>query len=893
MIVAVDDYESVCEALSYERVLSIDTETYGLRLYKEHRLFSIIIATREKEFYFNFKDYPNPIPKLESFEPLKKVLLQPETVFYMANAKFDLRALEKEGLEVAGEVRDVLVLARLENNVHLEYSLASCAAREGFQKDDAVEKFLSENHLWEWEEIPGKEKRSKHYFFDKVPPDLIVPYGEKDARITFDLGELLYDKLKKRDETLPPNKPKICQVAENEFKLTKTCYAMERVGIKIDKEFCEASFNREKGNCEKAARRFEEISGHPFTDSNKSLSQAFKAVGITGGTTEKGNPSFTDAVLATKEHPLAQAVRDYREAYKKASTYYQSFLYHAGEEKILHANIRQAGTTTGRFAYSDPNCLWEDTEVLTKEGWKKGVRVTKEDLVACFCVDKKRLFWRSPSKVFVSREKEIELVKIKNQHMDIWMTPEHRCLFRDRRTGVLSERLATSFLKDAHILHGAPLVCGQHLVEPDLLRLLVAIQADGHYTNGHQIIFSFQKERKRKRLESICQSLGIPIKFGAGKRYTAAISRIHTQFLKDKKWTWEVLNLSQNLRGILLEELRYWDGLVTRKETTYCSKHESNVDILQAVAASLGIRAHKSQHSAKHGVYWNLFFTTRDYSLTCNHNFKVEKEFGRVWCLEVPTGFFLARRGMNTFITGNCQNIPKEEGEKEFKVRNAFIPREGFCFVEFDFQAMEYRLMVDYAGETSLIEKIKAGLDVHEATGQMMGVPRSTAKTLNFMLLYSGGAQKLADSLRISLPEAKVLKAQYFSALPRVREFIHAVTRTAEQRGFIFNWFGRRLNFPDKDFSYKAPNALIQGGCADIVKLGMNRVHDFLLDKKSRMILQVHDSILLEVDLNEFSILPEIKEILETAYPTKTLKMEVNCEYSFKSWGTLEKGMPS
>jgi DNA polymerase I len=237
----------------------------------------------------------------------------------------------------------------------------------------------------------------------------------------------------------------------------------------------------------------------------------------------------------------------------------------------------------------------------------------------------------------------------------------------------------------------------------------------------------------------------------------------------------------------------------------------------------------------------------------------------------------------------NFQNLTKEEGEAKYKIRNAIIPREGYSFVELDYKAMEFRAMVDYAGDEVLAEKIKEGHDPHQATADMVGISRRQAKTLNFALLYGMGADKLKYSLDLpSTDAAKILKEKYFSALPLVKSLLNNVTNKAKARGFIFNRFGRRCWFPNREFAYKAPNYLIQGSCGDTLKFAMNNIHDYLKDYKSRMVLTVHDSILLEVAHGEEGIVSDIVDIMEEAYPHKILPMECSLEASDKSWGDIE-----
>ena len=104
----------------------------------------------------------------------------------------------------------------------------------------------------------------------------------------------------------------------------------------------------------------------------------------------------------------------------------------------------------------------------------------------------------------------------------------------------------------------------------------------------------------------------------------------------------------------------------------------------------------------------------------------------------------------------------------EHLVRRCFVPKDpDYCFVMIDYDQMEYRLMLDISEEMGVIAKIKSGLDVHTATGEMMGVTRQQAKTLNFMLLYGGGVAKLAHSLSITEHQARSLREKYFKDLAR------------------------------------------------------------------------------------------------------------------------------
>lgn len=239
--------------------------------------------------------------------------------------------------------------------------------------------------------------------------------------------------------------------------------------------------------------------------------------------------------------------------------------------------------------------------------------------------------------------------------------------------------------------------------------------------------------------------------------------------------------------------------------------------------------------------------------------------------------------------TPNLQNVSKtaDKDELEFPVRRCFIPRKGFYFAELDYQAAEYRLMLDYAGEETLIEKVKAGFDVHEATRQELGIEtRHEAKTFNFMILYGGGFQKIADALKCTVEQAKTRKQNYFSKLPKVKNFIFTVRDAAQYRGFVVNWSGRVLQYA-KDSAFKSPNGLIQGGVGDMGKEAIIRAASLCESRNSRLLLQVHDSLLFEIAKDEDHMPRIFAAKMEAVYPYKKLPMAVSCAYSRKSLADL------
>lgn len=239
----------------------------------------------------------------------------------------------------------------------------------------------------------------------------------------------------------------------------------------------------------------------------------------------------------------------------------------------------------------------------------------------------------------------------------------------------------------------------------------------------------------------------------------------------------------------------------------------------------------------------------------------------------------------------NLQNVNKEEVDGlDFYVRKSFIPNEDEVLLMIDYDQQEFRMMLDYAGQHDLIEEILQGKDVHDATADKMGVTRKPAKTLNYGLIYGMGIDKLAWALGCPSDEAKALKQQYFSEMPDIKVFIQTCMRVAKQKGFVRSWAGRYFFFPDRDFCYKAPNKVIQGGCADVIKKAMVQIHEFLKPYKTHMKLQVHDELIFGLHKDELHLAPKLKQIMEDAYvPMNRMKLTCTASWSPVSWGHCDK----
>lgn len=244
--------------------------------------------------------------------------------------------------------------------------------------------------------------------------------------------------------------------------------------------------------------------------------------------------------------------------------------------------------------------------------------------------------------------------------------------------------------------------------------------------------------------------------------------------------------------------------------------------------------------------------------------------------------------GRFSYQSPNLQNVPRHSS-----LRKCFIPRIEHIFVMIDYDQQEYRLLADIACERSLIKQVLLGRDVHAATAELVGVDRVTAKTINFALLYGAGAGKIADTLKIGINYAEHLINKYFSTLPEISRFIKRITLAVKNKGYVENFMGRRL-YVQRSKAYKAVNHLIQSSGADVVKCAMVKLHGYLSDKRSHMVLQIHDEIIFEIHRSELHIIPHLKEIMESIYkPLHGLPLTCSIGHSYTSWGDKKEGLPS
>lgn len=251
----------------------------------------------------------------------------------------------------------------------------------------------------------------------------------------------------------------------------------------------------------------------------------------------------------------------------------------------------------------------------------------------------------------------------------------------------------------------------------------------------------------------------------------------------------------------------------------------------------------------------------------------------------------------------NLQNIPvrTEEGRE---IRQAFLPRAGWVLLDADYSQIELRLMAHFSGDEAMLSAFRTGQDVHARTAsEIFDVPldqvdatlRSRAKAVNFGIIYGISGFGLSRNTGVSQQEAKSFISRYFAKYPGVKRFMDTAVEDGQQNGYALTLMGRRRYLPEltassamvREFGKRAAmNTPVQGTAADIIKLAMVRVDEALRREKlqSRLILQVHDELLLECPPEEVEtasrILQEAMEGVITLSVPLSAEVHQGCNWA-------------
>ena len=260
--------------------------------------------------------------------------------------------------------------------------------------------------------------------------------------------------------------------------------------------------------------------------------------------------------------------------------------------------------------------------------------------------------------------------------------------------------------------------------------------------------------------------------------------------------------------------------------------------------------------------------------------------------------------GRLSSMNPNLQNIPVR-GEEAKDVKSAFVASEGCVLVSADYSQIELRMLAHLSGDEKLIEAYNNSEDIHALTAsRILGIPQSEvtpaqrrdAKAVNFGIIYGMSDYGLSENISVPVYKAKEFIEKYFATYPRVREYMDSNVAFAREHGYSVTMLGRRRNLKDITSSNyltrsaaerMAMNTPLQGSAADVVKLAMLAVEKRLAGMKSKMILQIHDELIVDAAEDEADeIVRILKEEMENAVKLRVpLIAEAN---TAKNWGDLK-----
>ncbi len=243
----------------------------------------------------------------------------------------------------------------------------------------------------------------------------------------------------------------------------------------------------------------------------------------------------------------------------------------------------------------------------------------------------------------------------------------------------------------------------------------------------------------------------------------------------------------------------------------------------------------------------------------------------------------------------NLQNIPIRM-ELGRLIRKVFVPEEDYVFVDADYSQIELRILAHCSRDEKLIEAYQMASDIHRITAsqvfhtpfeEVTDLQRRNAKAVNFGIVYGISAFGLSQDLEISRKEAQEYIDRYFEAYPGIKVFLDNAVKNAKESGYVVTEFGRRRpvpelsssNFMQRSFGERvAMNAPIQGAAADIMKIAMNNVRKELEKRqlKSKLVLQVHDELLIETHKDEIAVIEQILTEQMEGAATLSVKLEID-----------------
>lgn len=422
------------------------------------------------------------------------------------------------------------------------------------------------------------------------------------------------------------------------------------------------------------------------------------------------------------ENLLAKRKRDTALTYMKGYRNYwlPMGIYNAKGEQawyLMHPSLNSTGTDTLRWSSSNPNeqniCFDGETEVLTENGWVYATSLRKDVRIAQYWAKSGVVDFVNPTDVYEVHHKGVMKHITTEQHIDMLLTPNHRCLLQDRKTLEKFVVTADRFREECHHFQAGTYTGGGISLSPAKVTWICAVQADGSYqrTDGelYGIRLTFKKPRKIKRLRECLNALGAnysetKTSKGATSFYVGKNEEIAQEvqrLMPDKTFGSWLLDCDRKTLDMFCEEVFLWDGDSTRRGS-YSSSTKTNSDWVQILFSLSGSRADLVTRTptgdwSTKDHHWVNVTLGRGYSGTSNCTIEDVPWDGPVYCVSVPSSFVIIRRNGKVAVTGNS----KQDG---FNLRYMFGPAPGREWWSLDYENVELRIPAYESGEQAMID---------------------------------------------------------------------------------------------------------------------------------------------------------------------------------------------
>jgi uracil-DNA glycosylase family 4 len=595
-------------------------------------------------------------------------------------------------------------------------------------------------------------------------------------------------------------------------------------------------------------------------------------------------PCADKEVLGTlgQRHPIARKLRDLKFLMQVLSSSLRSpvvnddtgefdvdedgfFEYDAGllgsvlSDGRVHTHLFQT-KETGRASSARPAlqnlCFDALTEVLTRRGWVMAPDVRPDDHVAQFWCDTEAIDFVQPTEVHRSHF-EGDMIRLFGEQVDLLLTPHHRCLLRQRRSGnwlTVEARDWPVGKGDKRIWHAGHYAGGDVRLTWGQVAWICAVQADGSYTNGFEhgqgVSFSFTKQRKQTRLRRVLTAIGASwtektsddgkvVRFYVGVTDNRELIQQTKERLGPEKCfgSW-LLDYDRLTLTAFVDEVLEWDALWTRK-SEYSSSIVANSDWVQILWTLSGIRARRriyrpSNHRASDHYCVDIPQPARRRAFTGIGGTLATKQpwNDSVYCLSVPSSYLVVRRNGKVAVSGNSKR--REDDYRRIltpeihvnSVRSVLCVPSGYVGIEADLKAAEVAVTGWSAQDANMINHTERSnlpeshIDYYDIHAQMavrafnLSCPptkkglddagcsgfRVAAKAIIFGTPYGRGPDAISRQLAevgtvTSVEDCRRLQDTYFDGYPRVWDFFEEAKARSQDPRWLCNAYGRHRRF--------------------------------------------------------------------------------------------------